>query len=259
MNKTALITGASGGIGLELTKIFAKEKYNLILVARSEEKLKEIAKELHEKHHVNIFVLAKDLSDSDSPKQIFDELNTKSIHVDILVNNAGFGNAGKFIENDITQELNMIQVNITSLTELTHLFLGGMLKKGYGKILNVASTAAFQPVPILNAYSATKAYVLHFTEALGNELIGTGVTTTALCPGPTPTNFAKRSKLGEIGSGKVPSAKEVAQAGYNALMKGKPVIIVGIKNKIMTILTRLVPRTLVVKITRSLTEKEKNM
>jgi len=255
MNRTALITGASGGIGLELTKIFAKEKYSLVLLARREEKLKEIAKELHEKYHINIFVLSKDLSDPNSPKEIKKELKENNIQIDILVNNAGFGNAGKFVKNDIEKELNMIQVNIASLTELTHLFLPEMIKNKYGKILNVASTAAFQPVPMLNAYSATKSYVLHFTEALGNELIGTGVTTTALCPGPTPTNFAIRSKLGEIGSDKAPGAKEVAEAGYTALMKGKPVIVVGIKNKFMTFLTKITPRSLVVKITGKLMQK----
>ncbi|NOX88300.1 MAG: SDR family oxidoreductase [Calditrichaeota bacterium] len=250
MNKTALITGASSGIGLELAKLFAKENYNLVLVARNKDKLEQSARELTEKNNISITVIAKDLSVRTSPKEIFDELKEKSVPVDILVNNAGFQVYGLFSETDLERELNLIQVNLVSLVVLTKLFAAEMLKRGGGKILNVGSTGSFMPVPMNAIYCATKAFVLSFSEGVAKDLEGSGITVTTLCPGATKTEFAKRAQMEHIRlfNMMVMDSAKVAEIGYRGLMKGKKVVVAGLSNKLTVFSVRFTPRNLVVKL-----------
>ena len=196
MSKTVLITGASGGIGKELANRFVKDRYNMVLVARSEGKLEELAKEYREGYGVQVTVYAKDVSLPGVAEEIASDLKKKGITVDYLVNNAGFGLYGEFLETQLEQEMNMIDVNIKALTIMTKLFLPDMVKRCRGGVMNVASVGAFYPGPLMSVYFATKAYVLSFTEALENELSGTAVTVTALCPGPTATGFTGRAGIG---------------------------------------------------------------
>lgn len=242
--KTALITGASGGIGYELAKLFARDGYDLVLVARSESKLGQLATELKERFSTSVIVLVKDLSKPSSPEEIFAQLQTQSVRVDVLVNNAGFGGYGLFSQTDLTMELEMMQVNMVSLTHLTKLFLKDMLAQGEGKILNLASTAAFQPGPLMAVYFATKAYVLSFSEALAEELRGSGVTVTALCPGPTATGFKKRATLeaSKLFTGQVMDSKTVAELGYRGLFNNQTVVVTGLRNQIMAFSVRFMPR-----------------
>ena len=191
--KTALITGASGGIGLELCQLFAQDGYQLILVARESEKLEKLSNQLAQKFKIHSTPIALDLSSPGAPKELFQKVSEKGLTVDALANNAGFGLFGPFKETPLQQELQMIQVNIVTLTELTKYFLPGMLKNKDGKILNVASTAAFQPGPFMAVYFATKAYVLSLSEAMAEEVRGTNVHVSVLCPGPTATGFQNRA------------------------------------------------------------------
>jgi short-subunit dehydrogenase len=251
---TALITGASSGIGFDLAHLFAADRHDVVLVARSEGKLRELAKELEAKHGIKATVIAADLAKPETPQQIF----VIAPPVDILVNNAGFGTSGKFAETDLRAELDMIQVNITALTHLTKLFLPQMLERGRGRILNVASTASFQPGPLMAVYYATKAYVLSFSEAIAEELRGTGVTVTALCPGPTATGFQQTAELGTEALLKVMrpvSSMEVARAGYRGLMRGKRVVVPGMKNKLGVQSIRVTPRALATRVVRALQER----
>jgi short-subunit dehydrogenase len=253
-----LITGASSGIGLEFAKICAQNKQNLILVARSKSQLETLAEDLRKTYAVDIVVIPMDLANPASPKQLFDEVNAREVAVNVLINNAGFGDHGVFAQSEWLKQQEMIQLNITSLTELTHLFLPRMIANQNGKILNVASTAAFQPGPLMAVYYATKAFVLSFSEALGDELKGTGVTVTALCPGPTTSGFQKAANMGNIPLFKVlspPTSRDVAEYGFAALNKGKAVAIHGAINKIVVQSLRVTPRKLVLKIVRSLQEK----
>ncbi len=237
---TVLITGASGGIGYELAKLFAADGYNLVLIARNVQKLRTFAKAT---------IIAKDLSHSDSPQAIYDELKKRNISVDLLVNNAGYGMRGFFHQLDTREQLEQLQLNIVTLTHLTRLFLPEMIKKDYGRILNVASTAAFQPGPLMAVYYASKAYVLSFSQALSNETKGTGVTVTALCPGPTRTGFATRANLEGtmLFKSRIMDADSVALAGYRGLMAGRSVVIPGLKNRILVFLRRFVPTSLAAK------------
>ncbi|HYO48475.1 MAG TPA: SDR family oxidoreductase [Chloroflexia bacterium] len=249
--KTALITGASGGIGYELARIFAREGYNLVLVARTESKLAQIKGDFEKKHGISVKVLAKDLADPSAPQEIFSELQAEAISVDALVNNAGFTVYGPFAETSLEKELELLQVNMVALTHLTKLFLPGMIEKGWGKVLNVASTAAFQPGPLMACYYASKAYVLYFSEALAAELEGKGVTVTALCPGPTETGFQKRGNMEDsklVAGRKIMDARTVAKAGYRALMKGQPVVVPGLRNWVMAEAIRFIPRKMVARI-----------
>ncbi len=235
--ETTLITGASAGIGLELSKIFAQHHHNLVLVARREERLLELKEELEESFQINVSVISLDLTMSDAPKQLYDELKRHKTDIDILVNNAGFGLQGSFVKTDPGTERNMIELNIQALTELTKLFLRDMVARHAGKILNVASTASFLPGPYMSVYYASKAYVLSFSKALAYETRKDGVTISALCPGPTNTEFQEQAGIAHsnIFSGKmlpVTTPEEVAKAGYRGLMKGKMVIIPGLMNKI---------------------------
>jgi len=252
--KRALITGASSGIGYELAWIFAREGYDLVLVSRNEQKLRQLSDEIKQKYDVSVRVLPKDLSLSRSPAEIFIELEQSSLPIDILVNNAGFGTYGPFVETSLSDELDMLQLNMVSLTHLTKLFLKDMLKRGYGKILNVASTAAFQPGPFMAVYYATKAYVLSFSEALAEELRGTNVTVTCLCPGPTVSEFGKRAGVGNIllMKGRMMDSKSVAEIGYRALMKNQRVAVAGLMNRLLVMGSKLAPRGLTTRVLRIL-------
>ena len=254
--KTALITGASSGIGYELTRLFARDGYNLVLVARNQKQLMQIADELQEKYSVSVKVISEDLSAASAPEEIFTELEQESIGIDALVNNAGFAVYGLFAETDLDAELQMMQVNMVTLTHLTKLFLPGMLKNRTGKILNLASTSAFQPGPLMAVYYATKAYVLSFSEALADELHGTGVSVTTLCPGPTASGFQKKANMedSKLFSGKIMDAQTVARIGYRGLMTNKTVVIPGLRNKILVEGERFVPRKMVTRIARSMQE-----
>ncbi|MEH2076768.1 MAG: SDR family oxidoreductase [Nostoc sp.] len=259
--KTALITGAASGIGYQLTQIFARHSYNLVLVDKNEQKLTEIINEFPQKFGIFVKILVKDLSIKTSPDEIFTELQQASIKIDVLVNNAGFGTYGTFTETDINIELRMLQVNLVSVTHLTKLFLKDMIEQDYGKILNVASAAAFQPGPLMAVYFATQAYVLSFSEAIANELEGTGVSVTALCPGPTASEFQQTaamedSKIASVN--RMMDTETVAKIGYRSLMKNKTVVVPGMRNKILTESVRFTPRNLVTKIVRSMHELKKS-
>jgi short-subunit dehydrogenase len=255
--KTALVTGASFGIGMEFARIFAREGYNLVLVARSADRLRQVASELEKAHGTRSLILAADLTEPGASAYVFDQTTRADIQVDVLVNNAGFGQYGMFAENDLEECLRQIQLNVTTLTHLTRLYLPEMIGRKSGGILNVASTAAFQPGPLMAVYFATKAYVLHLSEALANELNGTGVTVTCLCPGATATEFHKRAnatgmRLLKMGS---MDARTVAEEGYRALIAGKPVVISGFKNWLVAQSVRLSPRRLVTAIARKTQEE----
>src|SRR6266404_3016957 len=254
---TALITGASGGIGYELAKLFAKGGHNLVLVARSGPKLAQVADELQRHFGITVKPVSLDLADPAAPQLLFDQLQREGIAVDILVNNAGYGKLGGFAEVPVEESLGQIQLNLAALTYLTKLFLGPMLERRSGKIMNVASTAGFQPGPRMAVYYATKAYVISFSEALANELNGSGVTVTCLCPGGTDTKFQKRAGTEDtllFRKGGTMTAKAVAQDGYRALMKGKPLVISGLKNWLLAESLRISPRRVVTAISRRLIE-----
>jgi len=255
---TALITGASSGIGLELARFHASKGGDLVLVARNKSKLDEIKTELEKKYNISVYTIGKDLSVAKSAQEVHDQTTKQNIQIDYLINNAGFGDFGMFAESDLDKQLQMISVNITALTSLTHLYLPGMIKKGSGKILNVASTAAFQPGPTMAVYYATKAYVLHFSEAIANELKGSGVTVTALCPGATESGFQSAADMQEsklVKGKKLPSAKEVALYGYKAMMNNRTVAIHGIMNYLMANSVRFAPRGMIVKVARLMQDK----
>jgi hypothetical protein len=255
-HKTALITGASFGIGMELARIFARDGYNLVLVARSADKLRQLASELEKAHGTRSLILATDLTAPGAAAYVLDQTTRADITVDVLVNNAGFGQFGFFAENDLEECLKQIQLNITTLTHLTRLYLPGMIERKTGRILNVASTAAFQPGPLMAVYYATKAYVLHFSEAIANELKGTGVTATCLCPGATATEFHKRANITDIQLLRFGAmdARAVAEDGYRGLMAGKPVVISGFKNWLLAQSVRFSPRQMVTAVARKLQE-----
>ncbi len=251
--KTVLITGASSGIGLEFAHIFAQNKINLVLVARNHEKLKTLAQELELKHKVKVSVLPYDLSNYQNAEAISNWLGAQNINIQYLINNAGFGELGSFADSNWARQEQMINLNITALTYLTHLFLPAMRQAGYGRILNVASTAAFQPGPGMAVYFATKSFVLHFSEAINAELSGSGVTVTALCPGATESGFADAANAAEsklFKGRKLPSSREVAEFGYKSMMKGKTVAVHGIVNKSLIAGIRLMPRKLVVQVSK---------
>jgi short-subunit dehydrogenase len=250
--KTVLITGASVGIGYELAKIFAENNFSLVLVARREDKLKEIQARVGSER-CEIFVC--DLSEARSPQVIYNFTKQKSIQIDILVNNAGVGDYGLFHELKLEKQLQMIDLNIRSLTELTYLFGKDMVEKKSGKILNIASTAAFQPGPLMSVYYATKHFVLAFSEGLFNEWSDFGVTVTTLCPGPTASEFQAQAKMQKsklVSTIKLPSANEVAQLGFEATMQGKRLAVHGFMNKLMVFSVRFTPRALILKVVRAI-------
>jgi short-subunit dehydrogenase len=246
MKETVLITGASSGIGLELAKCFAPDGCRLILVARNRAALETLAKELRQAHNLEARVLTADLSLPETPQRIFEELRAEKITVDVLVNNAGFGANGSFAEIALSRQLEMLQVNITALVELTGLFLPGMIQRKRGGILNVGSVAGFQPGPGMMVYYATKAFVLSFTEALAEELQGTGLNVSVLCPGPTESNFgtvARGKKIRPLKTSKMTSAA-VAIYGHRAFRNGKVTAVPGLQNKVFVQLNRILPRAL---------------
>lgn len=253
MNEWVLITGASSGIGLELARRFAADQFNLILVARNETRLRQLADELRAGNHIETRVIVQDLSAPDAAKLIFDQV--KDIPVSILVNNAGLGFYGAFAQSRFEEQSQMMQVNMTALVQLTHLFLPAMLARKRGRVLNVASTAAFQPGPMINVYYASKGFVHSFSYALSLELEGSGVTATALCPGTTHTEFFSR---GHFGSHRAPftmSARDVAEAGYRGLMRGQRVVIPGWTNKISSMLAKRLPLRLTTAVVRRIHSK----
>src|SRR5438270_9152332 len=257
---TALITGASAGIGYELAKLFAKDRYNLVLVARNGPKLSQFADELQRHFGISAKSIAADLSWPQGPYSLFDDVQHGGSQIDILVNNAGYGKFGEFAKLPLEENIGMIQLNMVTLTILTKLFLGPMLEGGSGKIMNVASTAGFQPGPLMAVYYATKAYVISLSEALASELKGSGVTVTCLCPGATDTGFQKRA-----GSEKSVLFKKlhpmdpntVALDGYRGLMEGKTLVISGLRNRLLAESVRLGPRKLVTAISRKVNETAK--
>jgi short-subunit dehydrogenase len=256
--KTALITGASGGIGYELAKLFAKDHHNLVLVARSAPKLTQFADELQRQFSVSAKAIPLDLTAAPAPQFLFDQLQREGIAVDILVNNAGYGVFGEFSKISLEDTLGQIQLNITALTHLTKLFLGPMIERHSGKIMNVASTAGFQPGPLMAVYYASKAYVISFSEALANELSGSGVSVTCLCPGATDTGFQGRAGMENTKLFKKlrpMDAKIVARDGYRGLMAGKTLVISGFRNWLLAESVRFSPRKLVTAVSRKVLDK----
>jgi short-subunit dehydrogenase len=234
-----LITGASSGIGLELAKCFAADQFNLILTARNEARLNRVADELRAQHGIQTKVIAKDLALPGAAQEIFDAL--RDTPVSILVNNAGFGLHGLFAKIDLREQTDLLQVNMTALVQLTHLFLQPMLASNRGRIMNVASTAAFQPGPTINVYFASKAFVYSFSYALAEELTGTNVTVTTLCPGTTRTEFFARGNFGPVRGRYMMDAAKVARIGYRGLMNGKRVVIPGLLNKLAAAISKRMP------------------
>lgn len=253
-NETVLITGASSGIGLELARLFAADRSNLVLVARSGDKLESLARQLRQDHGIEAVVLPKDLAKPAAPQEIFDQLNSQGTVVDVVANNAGFGAVGSVASLPLERQIDMVQVNVAALTHLTRLFLPGMIQRHQGGILNVGSTAGFQPGPNMAVYYATKAYVLSFTEALAEELVGSGVKATCLAPGPTATGFGadsgmEQSVIFRLGT---MDASTVAQAGYRGFRRGRVIVIPGWTNKLGAFSVRLGPRFVVRKIVKRL-------
>lgn len=244
----ALITGASGGIGLELARLCAKGGHDLILVARDASKLDEVSKYLSGMYQVRTEIIVADLADAEAPAAIMERVTAWGRDVDVLINNAGFGTWGLFGRADLTRQLEMIQVNVIALTHLTRLVLPGMVQRRKGRILNLASTAGFAPGPLMAVYYATKAYVLSFSEAIGSELRGTGISVTALCPGPTRTGFARGAGVVQsnlFASPTVMAVEPVAESGYRGMMAGRAVVIPGLGNKLLIQSLRISPRWLV--------------
>ncbi len=258
MNETALITGASSGIGRELAKLFAQSGRNLILVARSQAKLEELRQLLVSKHSVHVEVIVADLAKVDAAENLVAEVNARKLVADVLVNNAGFGELGRFDQIDDSRQLNMVRLNVVTLMHLTRLLLPEMLKRKRGGILNVASTAAFQPGPNMAVYYATKAFVLSFSEAIHEELIDTKIKVVCLAPGPTKTGFGEDSGMDDITifSGNVMDVAQVARVGFNAYEKNKAIVIPGFKNKFGAFLTRLFPRSITRKLVKRMQSKK---
>jgi len=257
-SKTALVTGASSGIGVELARIHAERGGDLVLVARRQDRLAALKADLEATHGIRAHLIVKDLARPEAAAEIHDELTSRGVNIDYLINNAGFGNGGFFHEQDWARNEAMIQVNVTAVAALMRRFVPEMVSRGGGRILNVASMAAFLPGPLQATYYASKAFVVSFSEAIGNELAGTGVTVTALCPGPVDTEFIEKANLREAkGFARTVSARGVALAGYNAMLKGKPIVVPGPVNKLVIhLLLRLTPRCCATAISRAMMEKK---
>lgn len=254
---TALVTGASSGIGEALARRLAAEGHDLVLVARNAERLEAFARELTSRHAVTAHVLQRDLSEVEAPEDIYRTLAERGIRVDVLVNNAGFGGYGLFQDTDLTHELDMIQVNVTALVHLTKLFVRDMVARGSGRVLNVSSTAAYQPGPLQPIYYASKAFVQSFSEAIDNGLRGTGVRVTALVPGPTETAFHARARTERSFRGmKRHTADEVARAGVEGMMRGKRVVVVGLLNRVLAVFARMSPRAFATESARRLQSRD---
>lgn len=253
---TALITGASTGIGRELALVSAAAGYDVVLVARSRERLERLAEEVKAQYKRQTSIVVKDLSRQEAPLELFQEVR-QGHDIELLINNAGFGLLGFFAEMDAERQMQMVNLNVGALTHLSRLYAPGMIAKRKGFILNIASTAAFQPGPLMAVYYATKAYVVSFSSALHNELKEHGVTVTTLCPGPTATEFQKQANMDSTALFKGPnvmSARTVAEIGFRALMKGKPLVVAGRLNATMAFLTRFAPRQLAAALARKAQE-----
>ncbi len=252
--ETVLVTGASSGIGLELAKCFAADGCRLILLARKRNSLQTLAEELRQAHKTQSEVFPADLAEPGTPARVFGHLQGNGTKVDVLVNNAGFGAQGRFSELSVERQLELLQVNVVALTHLTRLFLPGMIARSRGGVLNVASTAGFQPGPGMAVYYASKAYVLSFSEALAEELVGTGVKITALCPGPTATNFAEAAsaRSSRLFKMSVMTAESVGRIGHQSFRSGRVVAVAGWRNRLLGLSVRFTPRSVVRKITKRL-------
>ena len=258
LRSTALITGASGGLGLDLAELLARDGNNLILVARSASKLEQAARDLSKKHGIKVETISQDLSRIGAGQELVNTLKAKGLQVDILVNNAGFASYGRFVDLPLSEQLNMMDLNMRTLVELTGLLTPEMVKRGKGRVLNIASTAAFLPGPLMAIYYATKAFVLSFGEAIANELEDTGVTVTTLCPGAFASGFQARAAMEEsklVQGKKLPTSMEVAEFGYAAMQKGEPVAIQGMGNYLTAQAPRLLPRKMVTRMVRSAQER----
>lgn len=248
MNRYTLITGASKGIGLEFANLFAKNHYNLVLVARSSDLLNSLKEKLEQEYNIKVVVLTYDLTRENVAYELYEHTTKLGLKIEHLVNNAGFGDYGDFLETSDIKNRNMIQLNIITLMELTKLYAKDMKKYGYGKILNVASIASFLPGPLMATYYATKSFVLSFSEALHKELHKTGITVTALCPGTTKTNFFTEASANDsnlLKNLKPADPKDVAKYGYKKMMKGRAVAVYGFSNRFLVFLIRFAPRALV--------------
>ena len=258
MRSTALITGASRGIGAEFAKIFASNESDLILTARDEQDLLRLKQEIEKSHGVNIKIIVRDLSDTEQVQSLFDEIKGEGIQVDYLINNAGFGDYGYFENSDWKRQESMLNLNINALTQLCHLFVQEWKGKKQGKILNVSSTASFQPGPGMSVYYASKAYVSSFSQALHYELRKKGITVTTLCPGPTKSNFAAAARVEGpnklLKDRELPSSQKVAEYGYRAMMKGKSLVIQGSSNSFLAFMVRFVPRKVMTMISAKVLE-----
>jgi len=247
-----VVTGASGGIGYEIARVLAGRGFDLVIVARQMDLLERIREEFETDFGIRVSPLAMDLTDPDAPDGLYDRVGGDAADVDILVNNAGFGTWGRFVDTDLGQELAELQLNVVALTHLTKLFARRMVGRGAGRIMNVASTAAFQPGPGMAVYFATKSYVLSFSEAIAEELRGSGVTITALCPGPTRTGFHARATMESsnlVGQGRMMDSATVGRIGVDGMLAGKRIVIPGLANRIGARLPRLLPRGAVTAIT----------
>jgi short-subunit dehydrogenase len=253
--QTALVTGASGGIGVDIAECFARDGYDLILTARSEEALKSVATRLSAGFGVKAAAIPNDLAAFGGGKALADKIRGQGLSVDVVVNNAGFGHAGAFASAPVEATLGMIDLNVRSLVELTHIYWDGMLKRGRGGVMNVASTAAFQPGPLMAVYYASKAFVLSFSEALWEEARGTGVHVSCLCPGPTASGFRERAGTGKTkladASAVMPSMP-VAEEGYLGWRRNKRVVITGLRNRIGARAARIMPRSMILRVVRNL-------
>lgn len=255
--KTALITGASSGIGKALATEFAQGGYSLVLAARTLSKMQEIAESLQRQHGITATVIAADLQTDKGAVQLHSDIKVRGIMLDALVNNAGIGTFGDFSASELPDELAMMRLNMNTVVALTRLFMPDLLATR-GKILNVASTAAFQPVPTMAVYAATKAFVRNFSEAIASELEGTGVTVTALCPGPTVSGFFDKAEMhgsGLVKGKKLPTSEEVAHAGYLAMQRGERVYIHGVMNWLLAQSHRATPRNLMTRIVKSMMKR----
>jgi short-subunit dehydrogenase len=249
----ALITGASMGLGAEFARLLAANGHDLVLTARSADKLAAVKREIEGLHGAAVRIIVADLADGNAPRAIFDEVTAAGLEIDILINNAGYGMWGFFHDVPGDDVMDLIEVNVNALVKLTRLFVDPMIARRRGRILNVASTAAFQAGPFQSTYYASKAFVLSFTEAIANELHGTGVTATALCPGPVQTGFQARANVGDLRGLRLlmrTTPEEVVRAGFDGMIRGKPAVIPGALNNVIVFLIRFFPRSFVTGVVR---------
>lgn len=252
----ALVTGASAGIGVDLAECFARDGYDLILTARSEDSLKQVADRLAQAHGVKAHIVAQDLGAIGGGTRLAEEIKRRGLDVDVVVNNAGYGHAGALTSSDLATQLGMIDLNVRALVELTYHFWDGMLAKKRGGVLNVASTAAFQPGPLMANYYASKAYVLSFSEALWEESRGSGLHVSCLCPGPTKSKFRERAGTGKTklarNAGAAMASAPVARMGYEGFKRNQRVVVTGMNNKLIAGLGKFIPRATLLRMVHTL-------